>query len=171
MDHGLPNEIRLARPDEVALIQSIEDDAGLKFGEIGIKDDFPGLTTGIIEQSITASLCFVSVDRDDAAIGFALCQQFPDALHLRELNVLRSAQGQGLGRALLARVVDEAKRRGIPGVTLTTFRDVPFNRPFYARHGFEEVTDLPGWLAEIRSHEREIGLDEWPRLAMRLSLA
>ncbi|MZD06511.1 GNAT family N-acetyltransferase, partial [Streptomyces sp. SID5785] len=55
---------------------------------------------------------------------------------------------------------------------LTTFRDVEWNAPYYARLGFrvlaeDEVT--PG-LARIRAAEAAHGLDRWPRVCMRREL-
>jgi hypothetical protein len=53
-------------------------------------------------------------------------------------------------------------------VTLTTFRDVPWNAPFYRRLGFEVVDELPSGLAAIRAHEAMAGDDDFgPCVAMR----
>ena len=48
----------------------------------------------------------------------------------------------------------DARNSGYSAITLTTFRDLPWNGPFYARLGFEEVT----------------ALDAHPRLAGELAL-
>ena len=56
-------------------------------------------------------------------------------------------------------------------VTLTTYRDVPWNAPFYRRVGFEVVDDPTPGVAEVRAAERAEGLDAFgPRVAMRLAL-
>jgi hypothetical protein len=56
-------------------------------------------------------------------------------------------------------------------MTLTTFRDVPWNGPYYAALGFEVIDDLSPELAAMREHERAIGDDDFgPRVAMRLAL-
>ena len=47
--------------------------------------------------------------------------------------------GRGVGRALLRAGCDWAAARGYPELTLATYRDVPWNGPFYASEGFEEV--------------------------------
>ncbi|MEZ4317135.1 MAG: GNAT family N-acetyltransferase [Myxococcota bacterium] len=160
--------IRLARPDELETLQDIEDDAGLRFEAAGMPGDLEGLGLDVLAAGVRDGLLFV-LDLDGPQ-GFALCQAFDDTLHLRELDVVRALQGRGHGRALLDHVRSVARDRGLAGVSLTTFRDVPFNAPFYARYGFREVlpADQPVWLAEIRRHEREAGLDRWPRLAMRI---
>ncbi|WP_279386500.1 GNAT family N-acetyltransferase [Phenylobacterium hankyongense] len=111
---------------------------------------------------------------DDATgrIGFAACEAFDDALHLWELAVRRARQGQGVGRALVRAVIDAARARGCAAVTLTTFREIAWNGPFYARLGFRElaVHELDGRLAEVLSREAEKGLDVATRCAMRLAI-
>ena len=58
---------------------------------------------------------------------------------------------------------------GYRAVTLTTFRDVPFNGPFYTRLGFEEVPadQLSPSLRTVLDHEAQRGLDPARRVAMR----
>ena len=54
-------------------------------------------------------------------------------------------------------------------LTLTTFAEVPWNAPYYARIGFRVLADAelsPG-LRAIRAHEAALGLDRWPRVCMR----
>jgi len=59
----------------------------------------------------------------------------------------------------------------LPAVTLTTFRDVPWNAPFYARLGFRVIEALSPGLQAIRDHERDIGDDAFgSRVAMRIDL-
>ncbi len=105
-------------------------------------------------------------------IGFAACEAFDDALHLWELAVRRERQGQGVGRALIRAVIDAARARGCAAVTLTTFREIAWNGPFYARLGFRELAahELDGRLAEVLSREAAKGLDVAARCAMRLEI-
>ena len=107
---------------------------------------------------------------DEALIGFAASAAFDDGLHLWELAVRHEAQGRGAGRALVSAVVAEGRRRVMPSVTLTTFRAIPWNAPFYARLGFVELAgaDLNARLAAILKREIRHGLSD--RCAMRLTL-
>jgi len=108
---------------------------------------------------------------DDPALGFASVGEVDGAAHLWQLSVLPSAGRQGRGTALVSAVCDWAGRAGYGAVTLTTFRDVPWNAPFYARLGFEVVDRLTPGLAAIRHHERVGGDDDFgPRVAMRKSV-
>ena len=69
-------------------------------------------------------------------------------------------------------VVKWARRREFPSITLTTFRHLPWNGPFYRRLGFEELSDaaLTKELAEQLECEAAEGLDRSKRVAMRLDL-
>ena len=62
-----------------------------------------------------------------------------------------------------------AKKTGYPAVTLSTFRDVPWNGPFYARHGFRalEPGELGEGLRRVVEGERERGLQTDLRVVMR----
>ncbi|WP_435884837.1 GNAT family N-acetyltransferase [Streptomyces chartreusis] len=91
------------------------------------------------------------------------------ALHIEQVSVHPDAARRGVGRALLAYAADRARKEGLAGLTLTTFTEVPWNPPYYARLGFrtlEEAELTPG-LRKIRAHEAELGLDRRPRVCMR----
>jgi GNAT superfamily N-acetyltransferase len=89
-------------------------------------------------------------------------------LHVEQVSVHPDAAGHGIGAALLAAAEQLGRARGHRRMTLTTFRDVPWNGPYYARLGWSTLAagDLPPELAAARQHERDLGLDEWPRQAM-----
>lgn len=91
-------------------------------------------------------------------------------MHLWELDVVREAQGQGVGRALIATAADEARRQGRPALTLTTFASIAWNAPFYERVGFRRISgpDLGARLAAVLSREAERGLTD--RCAMSLPI-
>ena len=103
-------------------------------------------------------------ETDGALAGFSAC---PDALHLWELAVRRDAQGKGLGKALVEATLALARARGLPAVTLSTFREIPWNAPFYARMGFRELPELNPRLAVIQLREDLLGLPVARRVFMR----
>jgi GNAT superfamily N-acetyltransferase len=105
-------------------------------------------------------------------VGFAMTTRVDGAAHLYELDVLPEHGRRGIGAALVAAVADRAREAGSRCVTLTTFRHVPWNAPFYARLGFRELSDdelTPG-LAEHLRREADAGFDPEKRIAMRLEL-
>ncbi|TGS57679.1 GNAT family N-acetyltransferase, partial [Mesorhizobium sp. M3A.F.Ca.ET.201.01.1.1] len=94
------------------------------------------------------------------------------ALHIWELDVRLDRQGSGIGRALIERAIEDAKRRGLSTVTLTTFRDVAWNAPFYRKFGFRvlEGAEIDERLASLLGDEVEHGMPSDQRCAMRLDL-
>jgi GNAT superfamily N-acetyltransferase len=93
-----------------------------------------------------------------------------DRLHIDEFAVARDLQGQGLGRRMLAHVADWARARGFACLSLTTFRSVPFNGPFYASFGFREwpAEDAPPTIRQRLMHEAQEGFSD--RCAMHMDL-
>lgn len=105
-------------------------------------------------------------------VAFAVADIIGDTLFVAELSVDTKWQGQGIGRRLMNVVIDVARSRGLSAVTLTTFREVPWNAPFYARLGFEIVaeSELSPALQQQLDEEEAHGLPRERRCAMRLKL-
>jgi GNAT superfamily N-acetyltransferase len=92
-------------------------------------------------------------------VGFVLIQVVDGLAHIDELAVIPRWMRQGIGSALLERACEWARRKGYPAITLTTYADVPWNAPFYRRHGFVELDELTPGLVALRTEEAELGLD------------
>ena len=102
-------------------------------------------------------------------VGFALVHLLADDLpHLEELDVEPSHGRRGLGTALVRAVCEWAAATGYSMLTLTTFRAVAWNLPFYARLGLVEIpTDLlRPELAAVVSEEAGRGLASEARAVM-----
>ena len=107
---------------------------------------------------------------DDAPVGFALVEILPDGLpHLEEVGVHPLHGRRGLGAALVRAVCEWAARSGHAEITLTTFRAVRWNMPFYAGLGFEIVPPdaMRPALAAVVRDETARGLDPDARVVMR----
>jgi len=107
---------------------------------------------------------------DDVPVGFAHVEVLEaDAAHLEEIDVCPEHGGRGVGTMLVMRVCDWALAKGYESVSLSTFRDVPWNMPFYARLGFEVVSpsELTPALRAVLEDERRRGLDSSRRVVMR----
>jgi GNAT superfamily N-acetyltransferase len=157
--------IRTAQPGEFERLREIEDSADEMFAQVGIGPFAPDLERDHLHE---AEIVLVSGVPPQ---GFASVHVVDGVAHLWQLSVLPSASRQGRGSALITAVCDWAASRGFDAVTLTTFRDVPWNAPFYARLGFRVVEDLTPGLAAIRKRERDVGDDDFgPRVAMRKDL-
>ena len=107
----------------------------------------------------------------DPAVGFVSIRLVDGEAHVDQLSVVPECGGRGIGRDLLDEAIRWARHEGLSGVTLTTFRDVPWNAPFYRRVGFDVLVDLPPGLGAVRTDEGQRGFDAMgPRVAMRLAL-
>lgn len=111
---------------------------------------------------------------DDIPVGFAhVVVREPAVAHLEEIDVDPAHGRQGLGTRLVLTVCEWAATEGYRSVTLTTFRDVPWNMPFYARLHFEviPVEELSAALLSVVDDETRRGLDMSNRVVMRRTCA
>ena len=111
---------------------------------------------------------------DDAPVGFAQVVVIePTVAHLEEIDVHPEHGRRGLGRRLVMAVCAWAATAGYREVTLTTFRDLPWNMPFYTRLGFEPIPieELSPALRIVIEDETRRGLDLTRRVAMRRQCA
>jgi GNAT superfamily N-acetyltransferase len=110
------------------------------------------------------------VRADNAAVGFAHVEVLDNSTaHLEEIDVLPDHGRRGLGTRLVEEVCRWAASMGYESVTLTTFRDVPWNMPFYERLGFRVIpaAELSPALCSIMEDETRRGLDPCRRVAMK----
>lgn len=98
-------------------------------------------------------------------VGFAQVLEGRDSAHLQQLAVDPTHGRGGIGTALVEGCCEHARRRGYDELTLTTFRDVSFNAPWYARLGFEIIDHPVGVVAEHVEQEQPYALLS-PRVAM-----
>jgi predicted N-acetyltransferase YhbS len=92
--------------------------------------------------------------------------------HLEEIDVHPRHARRGVGTALVRSACEWAARSGHAQLTLTTFRALSWNMPFYQRLGFEEIPteDLGPDLAAVVADEAARGLDPGRRVVMRRRL-
>jgi len=183
--------IRLVREAELPLLREIERASGEIFRDIGmaeIAEDEPlslaelghyqragraWVDTEAAAATATATAT-ATQDTTDASgtegvpVAFLLAEPVDGHLHIAQVSVHPAAAGRRLGAALIEHLAGLAVEQGAAGLTLTTYRDVPWNAPYYRRLGFTEIPEArlnPG-LRAIRELERTAGLDRWPRVAM-----
>jgi 4-diphosphocytidyl-2-C-methyl-D-erythritol kinase len=82
---------------------------------------------------------WVACPEDGVPVGMVIASLREGAVYIEELDVLPEHGRRGLGARPLGRVCAWARAQGHPAVTLSTFRDVPWNGPFYRRHGFRDL--------------------------------
>jgi GNAT superfamily N-acetyltransferase len=160
--HASDRDVYQAGPSVFDRLLAIEQEADALFLDVGIG---PFTDDGTDAHLADAAVVFAL---GDPPVGFASVGIVDGLAHLWQLAV-RPAEGrQGYGTALVRAVCEWADSNGHGSVTLTTFRDVAWNGPFYTGLGFRTLAELTPALAAIREHERTIGDDDFgPRVAMR----
>jgi GNAT superfamily N-acetyltransferase len=166
--------VRPARPGELTELQAIELAAGELFREIGmvaVADHAPP-PLSVMDEYQRDGRAWVAADQDDRPVGYILVMLVDGCANIEQVSVHPAQARRGIGRLLIDEVDRWAAERGLPALTLTTFRSVAWNGPYYARLGFRELSPAeftPG-LEEIRAAETAIGLDPAHRICMRRDL-
>jgi GNAT superfamily N-acetyltransferase len=161
---------RLATPADLPSIQGIERAAGEIFRTVGMDDvaDDDPIDSSDFSRFVSDQRAWVDVDSDGSPIAYVLVVPLDSSAHVEQITVHPRASRQGVGARLLAVVDDWASRHNVARLTLTTFRDVPWNAPYYARFGFT-VLDPADWTPAISAtvdNESAAGLSRWPRVVM-----
>lgn len=167
----MPAIIRLAVPEDAQLLPAIETSAAQAFrliDELSWLAESPPMPIERHSQLIALSTCWVALDAENRPQGFLSAERHGSDLHIYELSVMQSMQGQGKGRRLVEAAKDYARSSRLSFVTLTTFTNVSWNAPFYSRIGFQTkvTTDLDERLAGILSEEYKHGFAPESRCAM-----
>jgi GNAT superfamily N-acetyltransferase len=167
-------DVRPARLEDTPLLPPIEKEAGRIFADIGMADVGDGSVTdeATHRRAQGEERLLVAVDAEDRPVGFALLGEVDGVAHLFEISMHPDHGRAGVGSRLLEAAITWARARAYRGMTLSTFRSVRWNGPWYARHGFRELapTALSPGLQELRRREKAVGLEVDQRCFMRLDL-
>jgi GNAT superfamily N-acetyltransferase len=112
------------------------------------------------------------VDAAEASLGFAALDIVDGDPYLEQLAVRAAAMRRGIGALLLAHAAAWAKAQAGRALWLTTYSHLPFNRPYYERHGYLVVPEEdcgPGILHHLAEQRRYLPAPA-ERVAMRRPL-
>lgn len=164
--------VRPARRQEISQLAAIERAADTLFPPGRIP---PGETTyplEALENVVRTGQVLVAESQapETKLVGFSVAKAAGDAFHLELIAVHPDFGRRGIGTRLLTQVRAEALLRGAHGITLTTFSDIEWNAPYYARFGFRRLDekDIDPRLQAILDAETRAGMTN--RIAMLLSL-
>ncbi|RZK84470.1 MAG: GNAT family N-acetyltransferase [Methylobacterium sp.] len=160
--------LRAATTSEIERVREIERASASRFvgtARAALADDEP-TDAATLAQRIGAGGLLVA-EQDGEAVAFVMFRQVEGCGYIEQIDVLPSHERLGIGARLIEAVGEVARGRGWPALTLSTFKDVPFNAPYYRRLGFADVEVLTPGMAEIRAEHEARGLDEASRVFMR----
>lgn len=167
--------VRPAVGEDLDQLAPLELAAGERFRSVGmdaVADDMPP-GRDEYERAMASSRLWVAELGGDL-VGYVWAVDLDGQPHLEQISVLPEAGGSGVGVALVDQVVAWVVEQGGSSLTLSTFRDVAWNGPWYRQLGFvdieaQEVSTDERW-RNLRAHEVELGLDIEARTIMRLQL-
>lgn len=125
------------------------------------------LPVDTVRELIARGMVWVAV-ADGDVVGF-VCLDTDGAEHaigIAEIDVLPAFGGNGIGAALLEHACAWAREAGYRRVDLGTLADVPWNAPFYAKHGFTVVDKHAPDFARALRRDRENGFPDHLRVFM-----
>ncbi|NER80201.1 MAG: GNAT family N-acetyltransferase [Leptolyngbya sp. SIO1D8] len=158
-------QIRVAEKADFLCLQKIERAADKLFpaGRLPDPDDVMPLEE-LVKAQGNGLLLVASWEGTIA--GFAVSQVSEGSLHLAGMAVHPDFGRRGIGTQLLTAVIQQTVDRKLSSITLTTFRDLPWNAPFYEKRGFRILSDseLSPMLRDILEQEERLGMKH--RVAM-----
>jgi GNAT superfamily N-acetyltransferase len=169
---GAVAQIRGGRATDVARLCEIELAGSTLFAAYGmVNDELRGPMTpddvAGLERRIAAGRLWVALV-EEAVAAYIAVGEVDDNAHLLQVTVDPAFGRRRIGERLIEYAAGVARADGFRQMTLTTYRDVPWNGPYYEALGFRAipVDTLTSAMRAIRDHEGDLGLDEWPRIAM-----
>ncbi|HSI88891.1 MAG TPA: GNAT family N-acetyltransferase [Pyrinomonadaceae bacterium] len=162
--------IRLAKQSDVPHLPGIEQRASELFAStpFAVEAEASCLSEAFHREQVHLGRTWVAADVDNMPVAFATLIMVDGRPHLHELSVDPAHGRRGLGRKLVETVCERAKTDGHPHITLSTYKDVPWNAPFYERSGFQILDDreLGTGMKALRNEEKRSGLDIASRVVM-----
>lgn len=167
-------KIRSACAKELPLLAQIERSAAALFLDTPyafLANEEP-LSLDFVRQRFQAGQGWVALDPQDVVIGFAITREVDDTIYLQEMDVDPKHGRRGLGSALVETVCGWAQLQDYGTISLSTFRDLPWNAPFYSKLGFRilDESELTIGFQQIRRQELEAGLPISDRVIMYRNL-
>ncbi|GGW65540.1 GNAT family N-acetyltransferase [Vreelandella hamiltonii] len=131
--------LRTAHDHELGALVAIDDDAGQLFVRAGLDIDIEqGHPFVVSEQqrwalAIERGLALVAADTGNRPVGFMILGDVDGEPYLDQLSVRTGHMQQGIGSMLVHHAISWSDHRPL---WLTTYAHLPWNKPFYEKHGF-----------------------------------
>ncbi|MEM7005987.1 MAG: GNAT family N-acetyltransferase [Pseudomonadota bacterium] len=152
--------IRFAEQRDIPALIAADRAASELFRPTGLIPDMGTIPESIPADELSQAIedgMIIAVSDDQGAIGFAMSRIQGDLLYLDQVSVDPEHGQKGLGKVLMFHVFALAEDHKLSGVALSTFRDLPWNGPFYRNLGFRELPrkKLEDWMLEIEATQAE----------------
>lgn len=165
--------IRSARLEEIECLQSIGIEADTRYLQSQHPEfcDGTSIPTSVAAKAIEQQRLWVA-EHQQTPVGWIYVSRLHGEYCIGQISVLTQHGQQGVGLALLQQAHADARRRGEASIVLVTQSDVPWCGPWYARMGYEAISQQ-AWSEAMQSEaqrQQTDGLDWANRIIMRLNL-
>jgi 4-diphosphocytidyl-2-C-methyl-D-erythritol kinase len=175
INSATPYRIEPARRVHIEAICAIERIAVQAFSDHPVWPFYQAMDIPpeVLAYAIRRGFVWVALVDDDTPVGFVWLdtEHGGDVIGIAELDVLPEHGRRGIGSALLEHACEWAAANGYRRMDLGTLIDVPWNAPFYTRHGFAVVDKSDPAFAYARDRDRENGFPDSLRVFMSRPLA
>lgn len=164
-------QIRSARLEELPQLAAIEQSAASLFADTpyAFLVEAAPLPFEVVLERFQAGQVWVAIAGQAAVVGYAVTQAVDQTLYLKQIDVAPAHGRRGIGSALISAVSVWANQQGYGALSLSTFRNIPWNAPFYAKLGFQPLAEaeLSAGFQHIRRQEAQAGLPIADRVIMQ----
>ena len=134
--------IDAAGPSDIPRLIEIDKEAGRLFEPTGLLsaaalDDH--VPEDVLIEALRKNLLILARHEDAKPVGFALVSLREDCLYLDQISVSPAFGKRGIGTKLMRHVEVRAIEFDRLSIVLSTFRDVPWNAPFYSSLGYKII--------------------------------
>jgi GNAT superfamily N-acetyltransferase len=162
--------IRPSLAADIFRLQEVERAAAELFRDSGLIDIDAMAVVSLTDHmaAIEAGLS-LACEVDGRIAGFVIGEWQGADMYLHELDVDPAFQRRGVGAALVRAFIELARTKDARDVYLATFRDPPWNAPFYRKVGFADVSrdDYLPWMTALEEGQASF-LDLSTRVFMKL---
>ncbi|MGJ3264057.1 MAG: GNAT family N-acetyltransferase [Salinarimonas sp.] len=148
--------LRAPAPGEVDDLRAIDVAARVRYRDAGGPLAFVADKPAIAAERFARGETLVA-EIDGRPVGHVLLEPLDGLLYVSSIAVAPEAGGRGVGPALMRAAEARAVALGLAGTSLATFREPPWNGPWFRRLGYAPIPQArigPGLAAILAGHAR-----------------
>ena len=98
------------------------------------------LTPENLQEKARTETAIIATENDQL-LGCVFCKPEPETLYIGKFAISPKAQGQGIGRLLLAAAETQARERALPALRLETRIELTDNHAVFGKWGFVKTAE------------------------------
>ena len=137
--------VRVLQEVDLAEVMRIENDVY----------EFPW-TEAIFRECFKSGYTGIAIERDSVLVGYGMLSAAAGEAHILNVAITPTVRGQGLGKHLVRRLLDQARWHRVERVFLEVRRSNETARKLYFSLGFNEIGERRGYYPAKKGREDAI---------------